>query len=166
VAEGAPATATPLLRLSVIDKKLLKVLLQPNGKVSSHEIAAKLGIPRTTVQRRRNYLEKHFLEFTYALKLKDLGFRRVDLLIYTSGGNTRNIAEKLLDRDEVVYVGTSIGEHTIDLRAEVIIKDNSQLLDLLEEIKGMPSVRDVIWSEIVQIVGRKKSVPASVIDRL
>jgi len=165
VAEGAPATATPSLRLSVIDKKLLKVLLQPNGKVSSHELAAKLGIPRTTVQRRRKYLEKHFLEFTYALKLKDLGFRRVDLLIYTSGGNTRNIAEKLLDRDEVVYVGTSIGEHTIDLRAEVIIKDNSQLLDLLEEIKGMPSVRDVIWSEIVQIVGRKKSVPASVIDR-
>ena len=161
-----PATATLTSRLSVIDKRLLQVLLQPNGRVSSHALAGKLGIPRTTVQRRRNYLEKHFLEFTYALKLKDLGFRRVDLLIYTSGGNTRHIAEKLLDRDEVVYVGTSIGEHTIDLRAEVIIKDNSQLLDLLEEIKGMPSVRDVIWSEIVQIVGRKKSVPASVIDRL
>ena len=166
MAEGTPTTAASPSRLSRIDKILLKVLLQPNGRVSSHELAAKLGIPRTTVQRRRNYLEKHFLEFTYALKLKDLGFRRVDLLIYTSGGNTRNIAEKLLDRDEVVYVGTSIGEHTIDLRAEVIIKDNSQLLDLLEEIKGMPSVRDVIWSEIVQIVGRKKSVPASVIDRL
>ena len=166
MAEGTPATATSLSRLSRIDKKLLQVLLQPNGRVSSHALAAKLGIPRTTVQRRRNYLEKHFLEFTYALKLKDLGFRRVDLLIYTSGGNTRNIAEKLLDREEVVYVGKSIGEHTIDLRVEVIIKDNAQLLDLMEEIKGMPSVRDVIWSEIVQIVGRKKSVPASVIDRL
>ena len=166
MAEGTPATATSPSRLSRIDKTLLKVLLQPNGRVSSHELAAKLGIPRTTVQRRRNYLEKHFLEFTYALKLKDLGFRRVDLLIYTSGGNTRNIAEKLLDREEVVYVGKSIGEHTIDLRVEVIIKDNAQLLDLMEEIKGMPSVRDVIWSEIVQIVGRKKSVPASVIDRL
>lgn len=157
----------PLLRkLSAIDKKLLKILLQPNGKVSSHALAAKLGIPRTTVQRRRNYLEKNFLEFTYALKLKDLGYRRVDLLIYSGGGNTRNIAETLLDRDEVVYVGTSIGEHTIDLRAEVIIKDNSQLLDLLEEVKGMPNVRDVVWSEIVNIVGRKKSVPASVIDKL
>ena len=165
MAEGTPATATSLSRLSRIDKKLLQVLLQPNGRVSSHALAAKLGIPRTTVQRRRKYLEKHFLEFTYALKLKDLGFRRVDLLIYTSGGNTRNIAEKLLDREEVVYVGKSIGEHTIDLRVEVIIKDNAQLLDLMEEVKAMQSVRDVIWSEIVQIVGRKKSVPASVIDR-
>ncbi|HEU4605110.1 MAG TPA: AsnC family transcriptional regulator [Nitrososphaera sp.] len=152
--------------LSDVDKKMLKVLLNPNGRVSSHELAAKLGIPRTTVQRRRNYLEKHFLEFTYSLKLKDLGYRRVDLLIYTGGGSTTAIAEKLLDRDEVVYVGRSIGEHTIDLRAEVIIKDNSQLLDLLEEVKAMGSVKDVIWSEIVQIVGRKRSIPTSIIDML
>src|SRR5437867_7905923 len=138
-------------KLSDIDKKVLKILLNPaNGRPSSHVLAAKLGIPRTTVQRRRNYLEKHFLEFAYALKLKDLGFRRVDLLIHTGGGNTTRIADKLVDRDEVVYVGRSIGEHTIDLRAEIIIKDNSQLLDMMEEIKAMPSVKDVIWSEIVQ----------------
>jgi DNA-binding Lrp family transcriptional regulator len=154
-------------KLSEIDKKLLAVLLNPpNGRPSSHSLAAKLGIPRTTVQRRRNYLEKHFLEFTYALNLRDLGYRRVDLLIYTGGGSTVTIAEKLLDRDEVVYVGRSIGEHTIDLRAEVIVKDNSQLLDLLEEVKAMPSVRDVVWSEIVQIMGRKRSIPTSIIDKL
>jgi DNA-binding Lrp family transcriptional regulator len=166
VAEGRPLKASSPSRLSGIDKKLLKVLLQPNGRISSQALADKLGLPRTTVQRRRLYLEKHFLEFAYALKLEDLGFRRIDLLIYTAGGNTVNIAKTLLERDEVVYVGTSIGEHTIDLRAEVIIKDNSQLLDLLEEVKGMPSVRDVVWSEIVKIVGRNKSVPASVIDKL
>ena len=153
-------------KLSEIDKKILKVLLNPTGRISSHELATKLGLPRTTIQRRRNFLEKHFLEFSYSLKLMDLGYRRIDLLIYTGGGNTIGIAEKLLDRDEVVYVGRSIGEHTIDLRAEVIVKDNSQLLDLLEEVKAMQSVRDVVWSEIVQIVGRKKSIPASIIDKL
>lgn len=156
----------PQRKLSETDKKILKVLLNPAGRVSSHALAAKLGIPRTTVQRRRNYLEKYFLEFAYSLKLKDLGYRRVDLLIYTGGGSTVEVAEKLLDRDEVVSVGRSIGEHTIDLRAEVIVKDNSQLLDLLEEVKGMPSVRDVVWSEIVKIVGRKRSIPTSIIDKL
>jgi DNA-binding Lrp family transcriptional regulator len=156
----------PLRKLSKTDKKILKGLLNPAGRVSSHALAAKLGIPRTTVQRRRNYLEKYFLEFAYSLKLKDLGYRRVDLLIYTGGGSTVEVAEKLLDRDEVVSVGRSIGEHTIDLRAEVIVKDNSQLLDLLEEVKGMPSVRDVVWSEIVKIVGRKRSIPTSIIDKL
>ena len=153
--------------MSKIDKKILKILLNPtNGRPSSHVLAANLGLPRTTVQRRRAYLEKHFLEFSYALKLKDLGYRRVDLLIYTGGGSTNTIAEKLLERDEVVYVGRSIGEHTIDLRAEVIIKDNSKLLDLMEEVKGLPSVRDVVWSEIVEIVGRKRSIPSSIIDKL
>jgi DNA-binding Lrp family transcriptional regulator len=164
---GMNGTPPPLRNLSDIDKKLLKILLNPpNGRPSSHALAAKLGIPGTTVQRRRNYLEKHFLEFSYVLKLKDLGYRRVDLLIYTGGGSTSVIAQKLLDRDEVVYVGRSIGEHTIDLRAEVIVKDNSQLLDLLEEVKAMASVRDVVWSEIVQIVGRKRSIPTSIIDML
>ena len=158
---------TPALRrLSQIDKKILKVLLSPGGKVSSHSLTTKLGVPRTTIQRRRRFLEKTYLEFSYSLNLKNLGFRRVDLLIYTGGGNTVSIAKSLLERDEVVYVGRSIGEHTIDLRAEVIIGDNSQLLDLREEVKAMPSVRDVIWSEIVQIVGRKRSIPTSIIDRI
>lgn len=158
---------TPTLRkLSQIDKKILKILLNPDGKVSSHALTSKLGVPRTTIQRRRKFLEKHYLESAYALNLKNLGYRRVDLLIYTGGGNTVTIAKNLLDRDEVVYVGRSIGEHTIDLRAEVIIGDNSELLDLLEEVKAMPSVKDVIWSEIVQIVGRKRSIPNSIIDKL
>jgi len=155
-----------LRKLSVVDKKILKILLNPGGRVSSHALATRLGLPRTTIQRRRNYLEKHFLEFWYSLKLAELGYRRVDLLIYTGGGDTIQIAEKLLERDEVVYVGRSIGEHTIDLRAEVIIKDNSQLLDLLEEVKAMPSVKDVIWSEIVKIVGKKRSVPTNIIDNM
>lgn len=153
-------------KLSEIDRKILKILLNPVGRISSHALATKLGLPRTTIQRRRNFLEKHYLEFSYSLKLDELGYRRVDLLIYTGGGDTIRIAEKLLERDEVVYVGRSIGEHTIDLRAEVIIKNNAQLLDLLEEVKAMPSVRDVIWSEIVRVVGRKKSVPGVIIDYL
>jgi len=151
-------------RLSEVDRQILKVLLIPEGKVSSHVLAARLGLPRTTIQRRRKYLEKHYLQSSYTLNLKHLGYRRVVLLIYTGGGDTIKIANKLLERDEVVYVGRSIGEHTIDLRAEVIIKDNSQLLDLLEEVKAMPSVKDVIWSEIVQVLGRKMSIPAAIID--
>ena len=129
-------------------------------------IAEKLGLPRTTVQRRRNYLEKHLLEFTYSLNLKDLGLRRVDLLIYTGGGGTNEIAQKLLDRNEVTYAAACIGEHTVDLRAKVIIKDNAQLLEILEEVKAMANVKDVVWSEIVRVIGRKRSVPTAIIDGL
>jgi DNA-binding Lrp family transcriptional regulator len=153
-------------RLSSVDKQILKILLEPNSQITSHSLEAKLGIPRSTIQRRRKHLEKEYLRHTYALNLEHLGFRRVDLLISTGGGNTQSIAKELLQRDEVVYVGRSIGEHTIDLRAEVIIKDNAELLGLLELVKAINSVKDVIWSEIVDVIGQKRSVPASIIDRL
>lgn len=153
-------------RLSLVDKQILKILLEPEGDVSSRMLETKLGIPRSTIQRRRRHLESTYLEHTYSLNLEHLGFRRVDLLIFTGGGATQAIAHELLKRDEVVSVGRSIGEHTIDLRAEVIIKDNSELLGLLELVKGMPSVKDVIWSEIVDVIGLKRSVPSSIIDRL
>lgn len=58
------------------------------------------------------------------------------------------------------------GEHTIDLRAEIIIRDNSELLNTLENVKGMDGVNDVLWSEIVKVVGRKGSIPSRIIDKL
>ena len=64
------------------------------------------------------------------------------------------VAKNLLELDEVTYVGKSIGEHTIDLRVETIVKDNVMLLDLLELIKGMDGVNDVVWSEIVSVIDR------------
>ena len=153
-------------KLSLVDKQILKILLEPEGGVSSRVLEEKLGIPRSTIQRRRRHLEQTYLQHTYSLNLEQLGYRRVDLLIFTGGGATSAIAHELLKRDEVVSVGRSIGEHTIDLRAEVIIKDNSELLGLLELVKGMPSVKDVIWSEIVDMIGQKRSVPSSIIDKL
>ena len=76
------------------------------------------------------------------------------------------VASKLLDCDEVTYVGKSIGEHTIDLRVETIVKDNASVLDVLEKIKAMDGVNDVVWSEIVSVVGRKISIPDSIIDKI
>ena len=40
------------------------------------------------------------------------------------------------------------------------------LLDLLELIKGMDGVNDVVWSEIVRVMGRKRSIPSAIIDKL
>jgi DNA-binding Lrp family transcriptional regulator len=155
-------------KLSVSDKEILKVLLSPdNGiKRSSLLLASKLGIPQTTIQRRKKRLEKEFLTSSYTLNLEKFGWRRVDLLIYTRNGKTDSVANRLLENEEVVYVGKSIGEHTIDLRVEIIVRDNSELLNILEKVKAMDGVNDVIWSEIVNVVGRKRSIPSRIIDML
>ena len=100
------------------------------------------------------------------MDIEKFGWRRVDFFISVKNGKTNSVANKLLEIDEVTYVGKSIGEHTIDLRVETIVKDNVILLDLLEKIKGMDGVNDVVWSEIVSVVGRKISIPSSIIDKI
>ncbi|HET9805330.1 MAG TPA: winged helix-turn-helix transcriptional regulator [Nitrososphaeraceae archaeon] len=152
--------------LSDIDKKLLQILLSPNGNSKSNIISKELGIPITTIRRRRKRLESEFLKLHYVLNIEKFGWRRVDFFISVKNGKINTVANKLLEIDEVTYVGKSIGEHTIDLRVETIVKDNVILLDLLEKIKGMDGVNDVVWSEIVKVVGRKKSIPSAIIDKL
>ena len=158
--------STTTTHLSDIDKKLLQILLSPNGNIKSSSISKELGVPITTIRRRRKRLESEFLKSYYVLDIEKFGWRRVDFFISVKNGKINSVANKLMDIDEVTYVGKSIGEHTIDLRVESIVKDNVILLDLLEKIKGMDGVNDVVWSEIVSVVGRKKSIPSSIIDKL
>ena len=153
--------------VSELDRKILKLLLMPDEEAkSSGIISAKLGIPITTIRRRRKRLEKEFLKIQYVLDIEKFGWRRVDFFISIKNGMVNSVAQKLIDLDAVTYVGKSIGEHTIDLRVEAIVKDNSILLDHLEKIKGMEGVRDVVWSEIVSVFGRKISIPSSIIDKM
>ena len=157
----------PDMGLSQLDRKILKILLTPNGHLkSTKSISTKLGIPVTTIRRRRKRLESKFLKMQYVLDIEKFGWRRIDFFISIRNGLVNNVAEKLMGLNDVTYVGKSIGEHTIDLRVETIVKDNVVLLDLLEQIKGMEGVRDVVWSEIVNVVGSKISIPNSIIDKI
>jgi len=142
-------------QLSEADRKMLKLLVDSEGTVSTHEISEVLGVPLSTVQRRRKRLEDTYLIRTYSLDPMKFGYRRIDLLIYSEGGFTIDIGQELLKREEVTAAFRTIGEHTIDLRVEVFVKDNGVLLDLLEQVKAMKGVRDVIWTEVIETIGRK-----------
>jgi len=142
--------------LSEIDIKMLKLLLDSGGKILTHELSQQLGIPLGTVQRRRKRLESEYLIKTYSLDPMKFGYRRIDLLIYTDGGEAMNIGKELLKREEVTSAFRTTGEHTIDLRVEVFVKDNGILLDLMEQVKCMKGVRDVVWTEVVATIGRKR----------
>jgi DNA-binding Lrp family transcriptional regulator len=152
--------------ISSIDRKILKILLSPDVGKSTKSMSAKLGIPVTTVRRRRKRLERDFLKIHYVLDIEKFGWRRVDFFISIRHGLINTVASKLMSLNDITYVGKSIGEHTIDLRVESIVKDNTVLLDLLEKIKEMEGVEDVLWSEIVSIVGQKISIPSSIIDKI
>jgi DNA-binding Lrp family transcriptional regulator len=142
-------------QLSDIDRKMLKLLLDSEGTITSHDLSKKLDVPLSTVQRRRKRIEEDYLVKHYSLDPMKFGYRKIDLLVYTEGGETMNVGRQLLEREEVTYAARTIGEHTIDLRVEVFVKDNRVLLDLLEHVKAMKGVRDVVWTEVIEILGRK-----------
>jgi len=84
------------------------------------------------------------------------GWRVVQLLIHTGGGRTEAVGRELLTHKEVTFVAKTIGQYTIDLRAEAFVQSSGELLRLIEEVKAINGVMDVIWSEIVEVVGRNK----------
>jgi len=100
-------------------------------------------------------LEQKYISKQYYLDSTKFGWRRIDLLIYVNGGKANEIGKSLLKRKEIIFVARMIGEHTIDLRVEIIVKDYAMLLNLIEKIKAMNSVKDVVWTEAVQTIGSK-----------
>jgi hypothetical protein len=77
----------------------------------------------------------------YEFDIEKFGWKRVDFFISMMNGMVNTVANKMIDIDEVTYVGKSIGEHAIDLRVETIVKDNASILDFLERIKAMDAAR-------------------------
>jgi DNA-binding Lrp family transcriptional regulator len=141
--------------LSEADKKLLRLLLDSDGSVSSNELSRRLHIPTSSIDRVRKRLEQTYVSKQYSLDPTKFGWRRIDLLISSEGGKTMSIGKTLLKGKKVTYVARMIGEHTIDFRVEVVVKDYRMLLDLIEEIKVMNGVRNVVWTEVVETIGRK-----------
>ncbi len=143
--------------LSEEDRKMLKLLVDSGGRISSREISQQFGISLSAVQRRRKRLEDSFFIRSYSLDPMKFGYMRIELLIYTAGGTTIDIGMEILKREEVISAFRTLGEHAIDLRVEVFVKDNAALLDLIEEIKSMKGVKDVIWTEAIEPVGARHS---------
>lgn len=152
--------------LSPVDKELLKVLLKPNIKTSSKKLAKTTGLPQTTVQRHRKRLEKDVLEIGYTLDVSKFGWHKVDFFVTTAEGQTDIVAAKIGDLEEVVMVGKRIGQQSIDLHIQCILRGNAQILQMTEKLKAMSGINDASWSEIVEFVRRKTSIPSRIIDQL
>ncbi|MFI5406471.1 MAG: hypothetical protein ACHQ1D_08155 [Nitrososphaerales archaeon] len=147
-----------------MDKMILKEILSPNG-LTPNSLSKKFKVNAITIARRRKRLEKEFFEKERILSLDNLDWRRVDFFIATTKGKTDQVANDLLELDQVTFVGKSIGQHTIDLRIETIVKDNAQILDLLEVLRAMDGIKKVVWSEIVSI-RKKMSIPNCFLNEL
>jgi DNA-binding Lrp family transcriptional regulator len=142
--------------ISVLDKINLKIIeeLLNNGEIKSSEIASKLKIPLSTIQRRRTKIEKTLFRKKYELNLNQMGFRNALIFVDVLKGRAKETGEKLLTRFDrsVLRASTRINSSN-NLCLEIVYDNSEQLHFLLEEIKAMPWTSNVDWSEQVNSIG-------------
>lgn len=144
-------------RLSkLIDNTNLKIIeeLVKNPSTTSSSLSTKLGIPLSSLQRRRAKIEKYILNKSYQINLRSISGKVGDVVINVDRGKSRDVAKLILKkfRDNVMSVSTRINsEHNV--AAHIMYKDTAELHVLLENIKSMPFVTHLQWSEIVEVIG-------------
>ena len=142
-------------RLDKISIGIVKELLN-NPNVKSADIASKLRIPLSTIQRRRAGLEaSSLLRKAYELDLSRLGWREAELLVTVQKGRCRAIAQQMLTkfRNNARSATLRIGDPEINVAADIIYKSSPELLNIIEVVKNMEFVSYVEWSEITEVVG-------------
>ena len=125
-----------------------------NPNASSMSIATKLQMPLSSLQRRRTKLEKSVLTKAYHVNLKTSGGKVGDTIINVDKGRSREVAGSILKKfkSNVMNVSTRINsEHNV--AAQIIYNDTVELHNLLENIKAMPYVTILQWSEMVEMIG-------------
>ena len=123
-----------------------------NGEIKSSEIAAKLKIPLSTIQRRRSNLEKYsILKKNYTLDLKKLGLRISEISVATRNGESQNVMNVFYNKHKknIVNMALRIGNPDTNISFRVAYSDSIELFSLLEEIKEMEMVSMVQWSEYI-----------------
>jgi hypothetical protein len=145
------------------DMDILKNLLASRAVMASQLLSEKLGISARGTKATPKESAKDYLAIRYSSTLEKYGWRQLELLISTGGGKSMAIGKDLLKRDKVAYVARTIGQYNIDLRAEVFVNSSEELVNLIEDVKAMNGVKDVIWSEAIEVVGRKNHIPAEIV---
>jgi DNA-binding Lrp family transcriptional regulator len=133
--------------------KIIKELLQ-SPDLKSIDLSTKLKVPLSTIQRRRTRLESSILKKKYDFELAMWKYRTASINVKVERGRAEETGKEILDRfpDIVVRVSTRLNTHS-NIAVDIIYKTSQDLHSMLEQIKSMPYVSYVDWSEIVKVIG-------------
>ena len=139
---------------NIIDKINLKIIdeLLSNADVGSSDIAKKIKIPLSTVQRRRRNLEKmSIIRKNYELDLGIFGLRMAEIYLEIENGETQRVVSQLKTQKENQIVNTflRVGDPQINASVVVVYKASEQLFTIIENMKKNPNISKVSWSEYV-----------------
>ena len=125
--------------LDRLSKKIIEQL-QQDGRKSYAAIAQEVGLSEPAVRQRvQRLLDAEVMQIVAVTDPLQLGFTRQAMIGIRSTGDLTELADTLVEIDEVDYVVTTAG--SFDLIIEVLCEDDEHLLDLLNtRIRSLPSV--------------------------
>jgi Lrp/AsnC family transcriptional regulator for asnA, asnC and gidA len=125
--------------LDEVSKAIIEQL-QADGRTSYATIAKSVGLSDAAVRVRvQRLLDSDVMQIVAVTDPLQLGFTRQAMIGIRAGGDTRLVADRLADMQEVTYVVTTAG--SFDLIIEVVCEDDEELLDLVSQrIRTLPGV--------------------------
>ena len=125
--------------LDEVSKAIIEQL-QADGRTSYATIAKSVGLSDAAVRVRvQRLLDSDVMQIVAVTDPLQLGFTRQAMIGIRAGGDTRLVADRLADMQEVTYVVTTAG--SFDLIIEVVCEDDEELLDLVSRrIRTLPGV--------------------------
>lgn len=143
--------------LSAIDKKMLKMLFASNGSVSSVTLSKELGVPLTTVQRRRKRLAT-LTRSTYSLDWKKFGMRSMMFFVSIENVAPSKIGNEIMSWPEVSSVTRMFSSNRVDLMVQVVLRTNKEIMDFSERVRALAGVKEIFWNEAIEVIGQKNDI--------
>ena len=143
------------LDLDSIDLKIMEALRE-DGRIAFAQIAEQLNVSPGMIRMRYNRMvEMGFLKVVAITNPLRMGYEAMAMIgIRTEGQKMLEVAEKIANFDEVVYLIVTSGRY--DIMAEVFCRDKSDLLRFLTEklysIEGVRETESFLQLKIVKEV--------------
>jgi DNA-binding Lrp family transcriptional regulator len=136
---------SPTRKIDPLDVKIMSLMV---SGLPNKQIAGKLKVPLSTIQRRtRKLIEKGMMSMRAEVNLQMMGFKKGLIHVYISNGNIDQIARKISSLEPIESVEIHIGNS--DMIGNVIYGDSRQLLQTISDIKKIEGVDKIVWSEEV-----------------
>lgn len=132
-----------------IDLRILDAL-QEDARTPFVRLAKDLGVSDTTVRARIDRLVRHFgVKFIVDVDPKELGLSYAYLGIRVQGPAMSRTVDRMSDLPEIIFLGRTIGGY--DLLAELVCRDNDDVLRMLDEIRAIPGVTQVDTYSVLRV---------------
>ena len=148
-----------------IDINIIRELLA-KADIKSVDIAYKYKVPISTIQRRRKRLVDSILEKKYLIDITKRDLRTGIILANVKRGKAREVAKMILERHKSNAISSSIRiNDQNNVITEIIYNTSSELYNILEKVKKIPSVSSATWSELVEVVGNNDAPIIAALSR-